>query len=158
MGKYQLKRLVWAGLTLLVVAGCGGSSNNVASEVVDDAVASGRTLTISSSGYSQVVSPDELVDSIVRGGGSGRVDPRLPGYSYFQGIVQAKNHILLAGQVRVVGGVLGADEPDATVSLYRGAMITSNPDAFLGAGASLTGGPDGIRTRISSLEEIPSPP
>lgn len=155
MGKLTLSTAGAVALLLLNI-GCS-TPDNIASEVVADATPGGRSITISSTGYSPVASPNEVVDSIVRDGGSGRVDPRIPNYSYFQGIVQAHNHIIVAGQVRIVGGILGADDTDATVSLYRGAMVTSNPDAFLGAGARLSGGEDGVRTRIDDLEEIPSP-
>lgn len=89
-------------------------------------------------------------------GKSNRRDPRLPGYSYFQGLIQANNHITVAGQVRIVGGLLGADGGDSVVSLYNGAMITTNAHSFVGADA-LSGGPDGVRTRVRKLEEIPTP-
>lgn len=63
----------------------------------------------------------------------------------------------MAGQVRILGGLLGADTPDAVVSFYNGAMITTNAHSFVGAGDALTGGPVGMRTRIRNMEEIPTP-
>jgi hypothetical protein len=88
-------------------------------------------------------------------GAPNRSDPRLPNYSYFQGLLQAKEHILVTGQVRIVGGVLGAD--NGVGAFYAGAMATTNPYAYTAAGPLLTGGPNGIRTRVGHWEEIPNP-
>ena len=142
--------------------GCGGSSgavpaqNNayIAGEVYDDYASA--PVNIPATTYSGTLNGEQYIAQLLGDGGT-RFDPRLPGYSYFQGLVQAENHVTIAGQVRVVGGVTGADDADATVNFYGGAMVTTNPYAFLGAGDSITGGPAGMLTRIRTLEEIPNP-
>lgn len=142
--------------------GCGGSSagvpaqNNayIAGEVYDDYASA--PVNIGSTTYSNTLNGEEYIAQLLGDGGS-RFDPRLPGYSYFQGLVQAENHVTIAGQVRVIGGITGADAADATVNFYGGAMVTTNPYAYLGAEDSLVGGPPGLLTRIKTLEEIPNP-
>ena len=113
-------------------------------------------MNIPSTSYAATLNGEQYIAQLLGAGGS-RFDPRLPGYSYFQGLVQAENHVTIAGQVRVIGGVAGADDADATVNFYGGAMVTTNPHAYLGAGDSLTGGPAGMLTRIKTLEEVANP-
>lgn len=134
--------------------GCSGSTKNYSKEVYDDYKDEAIDLPVA--GYSETLNGNDYISQLL-GGASNRFDPRLPGYSYFQGVLQADNHITIAGQVRVVGGIMGADREDATGNLYSGAMITTNAHAFLGAGEALDGGPPGVRTRIRDMEEIPNP-
>lgn len=101
-----------------------------------------------------VVGPNYMMQLL--GGASNRMDVKLPGYSYFQGLIHSDNHVTIAGQVRVVGGVLGTDRSYATANLYSGAMVTTNAHAFTGAGDSLKGGPAGMKTRIRNWKEVPS--
>ena len=144
--------------------GCGGGGGDddytppsrVAGAVYEhyqDSLADAR---ISAIGYTDTMQGGLYIKQLL-GGGSNRFDPRLPGYSYFQGLVQANHHIPVAGQVRIVGGVRGADGTNSVVSLYNGAMITTNAHSFVGAGKALTGGPDGMRMRIRKMEEVPIP-
>jgi hypothetical protein len=126
----------------------------ISSEVYNDY--SGSAINIPAGGYTETLNGEDYIARLI-GDASNRLDPRLPGYSYFQGLIQSANHITIAGQVRVVGGVMGADRTDATANLYGGAMVTTNAHAFLGAGDSLVGGPAGMRTRIRSMEEVPQP-
>lgn len=135
--------------------GGGGGHMNVSSEVSED-YSSSTAADIAATGLVEGIDRDDYIAGLL-GSASNRNDPRLPGYSYFQGVIQAQNHITIAGQVRIVGAVLGVEDPGATANLYNGAMVTSNAHAVTGAGLSLTGGPPGMRTRIKSLEEIPNP-
>jgi hypothetical protein len=144
--------------------GCGGGGGGgggggapppgIASEAFADY--STTPITIASGTYTETINGGDFINQLL-GDASNRFDPRLPGYSYFQGVIQAENHITVAGQVRIVGGLLGTDRADATASLYSGAMITTNAHGIVGAGSSLTGGPPGMRTRIRTMEEIPTP-
>lgn len=84
-----------------------------------------------------------------------RSSVRLPNYAYLQGLVQAKEHVSLIGQVRVVGGVLGVET--GVAAFYDGAMVTANPYAFTYASKYLTGGSGGFRTRIGSMQEVATP-
>lgn len=155
--RVNIQKILVFLLSMAVFSGCTSPPDNVAPEVLDYLVDKGRYLEISPVPLSPLTDADAVVDNLILGGDSGRVDPRLPSYSYFQGLVHARKHLWIAGQVRVVGGVVGVDGANSTFSLYKGAMVTSNPDAFLGAGTALTGGPDGMRTRVASWEEIPNP-
>jgi hypothetical protein len=130
------------------------SSSRVAQEAYSDY--SDATVTMNAASFAETLNGDTYVGQLL-GDASNRLDPRLPGYSYFQGLIQANNHITVAGQVRVIGGILGADRSEATTSLYNGAMITTNAHAFVGAGDALVDGPPGMRTRIRHMEEIPPP-
>lgn len=138
--------------------GCGSGGEPVIDGLVASEVASdyATPISVTAGSYSETIDGATYVSQLL-GGASNRFDPRLPGYSYFQGVIQANNHITVVGQVRIVGALLGADRENGTVSLYSGAMITTNAHAVVGAGESLTGGPDGMRTRIRKLEEIPTP-
>lgn len=57
-----------------------------------------------------------------------QVNLGLPNYTYFQGLVVSRQHVFLAGQVRVVGGVVA--NGNAVVS--RAGMVTTNPESQLG--------------------------
>lgn len=144
--------------------GCGGAGgggtptggvppSNVSSEAYNDY--RDRTATISTGSFSETISGEAYIDRLL-GGASNRPDVRLPGYSYFQGVIQAENHITITGQVRVIGAILGADRPNSTASLYSGAMVTTNAHALVGAGEALIDSRSGMRTRIRSWEEIPA--
>lgn len=52
----------------------------------------------------------------------------LPNYTYLQGLIVSRQHVFLAGQVRVVGGVVA--NRNAVVS--RDGMVTTNPESQLG--------------------------
>lgn len=142
--------------TLVFLVGC--DPDDYVSPEVRSYVSSGSDVfdDVFPSAYTETLDGDDYVIQLLSGVNVG-IDLRLPGYSYFQGVIQAKNHVVVAGQVRIVGGIVGVDEPDATLNLYNGAMVTSNPHAFLGAEDSLSGGPAGMQTRIRTLEEIPNP-
>lgn len=134
--------------------GCDGSDSQYSSEAYEDFKDS--DMELQAGGYTETVSGDSYIDRML-GGTSNRTDPRLPGYSYFQGIIQANRHITIAGQVRVVGAVLGGDGTPGspgTCSLYSGAMVTTNAHALMGASDNLNDFPAGVRTRIRSWEEI----
>lgn len=143
--------------------GCGGGGggaptagvppSNVSLEAYNDY--RDRTTTISTGGFSQTIDGETYIGRLL-GGASNRPDVRLPGYSYFQGVIQAENHITITGQVRVIGAILGADRPNSTASLYSGAMVTTNAHALVGAGDALVDPRDGMRTRIRNWEEIPT--
>lgn len=153
-------------LLTLYICGCGQSQEHkIPSEVSDNFIGQDSNLSdfppVGGGATPTSTDTEEFVNDNIFNPSS-RVDLRLPGYSYFQGIVQAETHLLVTGQIRIVGGILGAGDGSTTstpgtVTLYRGAMVTSNPEAFLGAGTSLTNGPAGITTRISKWEEIPTP-
>ncbi len=135
--------------------GCSNTSSNFASEVTDTFEDEEPPITdLAALVLHESIDSDSYMERLLSGA-SNRFDARLPGYSYFQGVAQAYNHILVAGQVRVVGGVLGADVPNATASFYQGAMVTTNAQAFFGAGQSLTGGDDGVVMRIRSWRIVP---
>jgi len=150
----NIKNIFIAGTLFLMISGC--SSNQVADEVKTDYQSTYQDLSVDAQAYSSNLDADAYIDALVRGGSS-RLDPRLPNYTYFQGVIHAQNHIIVAGQVRVVGGLLGNEVSDATTSLYRGAMVTTNPYAFTGAGDSMSGGTPGMKTRIDRWEEIENP-
>lgn len=137
--------------------GCGGGDRNAYSDEAygdyEASYSSGAGFNLSPGGFTDSASGETYIKRLLTGT-SNRLDVRLPGYAYFQGIVQAEKHIMVAGQVRIVGGVLGADS--GTCSLYSGAMVTTNAHALMGASDSMNGLPDGIRTRIRTWEEIPS--
>lgn len=137
--------------------GCGGGNPNAYSnEIYSDyqtVYSSGGNYNLTPGGFTDTASGDTYIKRLLSGT-SNRLDVRLPGYSYFQGVVQSDKHLTVAGQVRIVGGVLGVDH--GTCNLYSGAMVTTNAHAFMGASDSLTGLPDGIRTRIRTWEEIPA--
>lgn len=140
--------------------GCGNSATR--SKYADEAYTDfeeayktdGPGIILQAGGYTDAASGQVFIRRLLSGT-SNRTDVRLPGYSYFQGVIQSDQHLMLAGQVRVVGALLGSE--GKTVSLYSGSMVTSNAHAILGASASLSGLPDGIRSRIRSIEEIPTP-
>lgn len=132
----------------------GSRDNYIATEV--DADYNSDDILVTPITYTETLNGEDYISKLLGDGGS-RFDPRLPGYSYFQGVIQAENHVTIAGQVRVVGAVMGADETDATLNFYGGAMVTTNAHGILGAGDALIGGPAGIPTRIKSMEEVPNP-
>lgn len=142
-------------IALIFLVGCD-PDDYVSNEVQSYAPSSPTFQDVDPTPYVETLDPQEYVVQLLSGVNVG-VDLRLPGYSYFQGVIQANNHVVIAGQVRVVGGVIGVDAPDATLNLYNGAMITSNPHSFLGAEDGLVGGPAGMYTRIRTLQEIPNP-
>lgn len=161
MGRQRFHKL---GLTLLSCAlfltlGCGseGSGNEatyVPPEIAGSTGAGSDLFDFEASGFEGTLQGDDWIQQLLFGSPD-RSDPRLPNYSYFQGLAQAGEHVVIAGQVRVVGGVLGADS--GVGSLYAGAMVTTNPYAFTGADG-LVGGPPGIRTRVGHWEELPQAP
>jgi hypothetical protein len=51
----------------------------------------------------------------------------LPHYTYYQGMIVSKGNAYLAGQVRVVGGLVAV----GNVSLAGGSMVTTNPESQL---------------------------
>ena len=110
---------------------------------------------ISASTLTDTLDGDVYIKGLLSG--KGYSDVRLPGYSYFRGLIETRRHITISGQVRIVGGVLGVDGASAVASLYDGAMLTTNPRAFVGAGNLLTGGPAGVKTRIRRWKEIKNP-
>jgi hypothetical protein len=120
-------------------------------------VLTGRDLDLTGPALASPSDRNEIIDAALHQA-PGRVDLRLPNYSYFQGLIQVENHLVLAGQVRVVGGVLGgvAGGSGGVSALYSGAMVTANPGAFEDAGDSLKGGPAGVKTRVRKWEEIPN--
>ncbi len=135
------------------VPGGGVPPSTVAGEAFNDY--KDRTNTIGTGAFSETINGEDYIGRLL-GGASNRPDVRLPGYSYFQGVIQAQNHITITGQVRVVGALLGADRPNSTASLYSGAMVTTNAQALVGAGEALVDPRPGMRTRIRNWEEIPS--
>ncbi len=150
---------IFSGVVLLACLGCGSSAGQtppsyIPPEMAADIAAGAAGTTFTTTGLNQTMNGNEWLQATLFGAPN-RADPRLPNYAYFQGILQAKKHLLIAGQVRVVGGVLGSD--NGVASFYAGAMVTTNPYAFTGAGPVLTGGPNGIRTRVGHWEEIPTP-
>ena len=147
----NIKKNLILCLALLTMA-C--SSNQVSQEVEDDYSSSGLPTELTAQALNQVVDGEELIEGTLFGAAN-RVNPRIPSYSYFQGMIQADQHLIVAGQVRVVGSVLGS--PNGVVNLYSGAMITTNPQAYTTAGSAVTGGPAGMKTRIAKWEEIPTP-
>ncbi len=153
--KISVKALI--GLVLLGLGlGCSGGqpAPYVPDEIISTVQSTGYSLNVSPSPLNEDIDGDQWLDAILFGA-TARTDPRLPNYSYFQGLIEADKHIVIAGQVRIVGGVVGADT--GVVALYAGAMMTANPYAFTGAGNSLTGGEPGIRTRVGEWKEIPNP-
>lgn len=154
----------WAGSGKGGGSGSGGCSsgssapdpNQVAQEVADTYSSLATPDDTAAATLSENINGDAYIAGLLSGA-SNRHDVRLPGYSYFQGVIHAENHVTVAGQVRVVGGILGVSRTNATANLYNGAMVTSNAHAVLGAGSDLVNGPAGIKTRIKTLEEVPSP-
>lgn len=132
----------------------GPAPAGISQEVFNDYYASDIDVTAET--YLETVVGTEFVVRLL-GRASNRRDVRLPGYSYFQGLIHSENHVTVAGQVRIVGGLLGTDRDFATANLYGGAMVTTNAHAFTGAGDSLKGGPAGMKTRIRNWKEIPNP-
>ena len=51
----------------------------------------------------------------------------LPGYAYHQGLIYSEGNTLLAGQVRVVGGVITRQK----FTTMGGGMVTTNPECML---------------------------
>ena len=51
----------------------------------------------------------------------------LPNYAYYQGMIISRKNAYLAGQVRVVGGLIAV----GNVSLAGGGMVTTNPESQL---------------------------
>ncbi|MFN8610341.1 MAG: hypothetical protein U0931_22580 [Vulcanimicrobiota bacterium] len=51
----------------------------------------------------------------------------LPNYAYFQGLLYSKQNIFMAGQVRVVGGLVA----QGNVTVAGEGMVTSNPESQL---------------------------
>lgn len=153
--RVSLRALV--GLVLLGLGlGCSGGqpAPYVPDEIVATVASTGYTLNVTSTQLNEDIDGDQWLDAVLFGA-TARTDPRLPNYAYFQGLIQADEHIVIAGQVRIVGGVVGADS--GVMALYAGAMMTANPYAYTGAGTSLTGGEPGIRTRVGEWKEIPNP-
>lgn len=146
---------IWFFLLLssLLLLGC--QPRNLPDEVSSYVSGLEREIDVDAVPLVEEIDANAFIDSIVREA-PGRLDLRLPNYAYFQGIVQADKFVVLAGQVRVVGGVLGVDDPNGAAALYSGAMVTANPEAFLEADDTLIGGDAGLRTRVRSWREIPT--
>lgn len=134
--------------------GCGGTvPDYIPEEVIRDMPEGAEHIV--APGLQEDIDGNNWITNLLFGAPN-RADPRLPNYSYFQGLLQADRHIMVAGQVRIVGGMLGADH--GVASFYAGAMVTTNPFSFSGAGPFLNGGPDGVRTRVAHWEEIQPEP
>lgn len=144
--------LIALALVCLCFIGC--RPPNLPDEIFDYINSLGRDLDLVSEPHVDSFDDEIFIDSIVHGP-PGRIDLRLPNYVYFQGVIQAEDHLVVAGQVRIVGGLLGAET--GVAALYSGAMVTSNPQAFRDAGEALQGGPDGVSTRVRSWREVPNP-
>lgn len=52
----------------------------------------------------------------------------LPNYTYVQGLIVSRQHVFLAGQVRVVGGIVA----DGNAVVAGDGMVTTNPESQLG--------------------------
>lgn len=155
--------------------GCGSSgsasapppSSRVSEDLYNDySSVSGSDHLLAASTLVESIDGDAYVGRLLNG--TGHPDIRLPGYSYFQGLIQANNHVTVAGQVRIVGGVMGASGiddgetlstsgDDGTLNLYQGAMVTVNGQAFADADDLLLGTPSGIKTRVKTWKEVRSP-
>ncbi len=131
----------------------GTAPAGVAQELFNDYYNS--NVNLSAGTFQEVLLGSEFTTQVT-GAASNRLDVRLPGYTYFQGLIHADNHVTVAGQVRVVGGIVGSEREYATANLYGGAMITTNAHAFTGSGSALKGGPQGMKTRIKRWKEVPS--
>jgi len=59
----------------------------------------------------------------------------LPGYAYHQGLIYTEGNTLLAGQVRVVGGVITRQK----FTSMGGGMVTTNPDSLVNRVQSVRG-------------------
>ena len=59
----------------------------------------------------------------------------LPGYAYHQGLVYTEGNVLLAGQVRVVGGMITRQK----FTTMGGGMVTTNPDSMVNRVQSVRG-------------------
>lgn len=143
-------------LTMLWGCGCDNPPPNVPQEIADTFDDDGYYPDINQQPLNEQVNGNDFLTEMLFGGAA-RTDPRLPNYSYCQALLQAEEHIIVAGQVRVIGGLVGADS--GVVSLYSGAMITANPYAYTGSGAGLTvaNGGNGVKTRVGEWREIPTP-
>jgi hypothetical protein len=51
----------------------------------------------------------------------------LPSYAYFQGLIYSRKNVFMAGQVRVVGGVIAT----GNLTLAGDGMLTTNPESQL---------------------------
>lgn len=155
MGKLKLILPQILMALAVVLGGCSGGQpvSYVPDEIFQTAQNSGYSLNLTPENLNEQYQGNEWINQVLFGGAA-RTDPRLPNYSYLQGLLQAEEHIIVSGQVRIVGGVVGADT--GVVALYAGAMLTANPYAYTGAENALTGGPNGIKTRIGRWREIPS--
>ncbi|MBN9416659.1 MAG: hypothetical protein J0I12_14535 [Candidatus Eremiobacteraeota bacterium] len=52
----------------------------------------------------------------------------LPNYTYLQGLVVSRQNVFLAGQVRVVGGIVAT----GNTTVAGDGMVTTNPDSQIG--------------------------
>lgn len=59
----------------------------------------------------------------------------LPGYAYHQGLIYTEGNALLAGQVRVVGGLITRQK----FTTMGGGMVTTNPDSMINRVQSVRG-------------------
>jgi len=148
----QLKKKICILIALSFLFGC--EPDNVPTPLHSFLGDFAENLDLTGNSFVSESNQDEIIDSTIHNA-PGRVDIRLPNYVYFQGIVHAKNNFVMAGQVRVVGGVLGVE--NGVAALYSGAMVTANPGAFQDAADLLAGGPSGISTRVRKWEEVPNP-
>lgn len=155
MDRQRIRQLALSlcSCALFLSLGCGGDTSGSDPDYLPPELAGAGGATFDALGFDGTIQGNDWITQLLFASPD-RSDPRLPSYTYFQGLAQAGEHIVIAGQVRVVGGVLGADS--GVGSLYAGAMVTTNPYAFTGA-EGLVGGPPGIRTRVGHWEELPGP-
>ena len=139
-------------LSVILTCGCGGSGESGNLNIATEEFTSDDLDNLSGLTLNESIDGNEWLNRTLFSG-SNRADPRLPGYSYFQGLVQSGQHVRVIGQVRVVGGIITTEE--ASASIASGAMITTNPYSFTKSDG-LTGGPEGIKTRVGHWEEIPT--
>ncbi len=72
----------------------------------------------------------------------------VPGYSYLQGIIYANGNVKALGPIRVIGGII-ENNPDKSIVLEKGAMLTTNPD-YLKAHTNSSS----VKLKITKWEEV----
>ncbi len=72
----------------------------------------------------------------------------VPGYSYLQGIVYANGDVKALGPIRVIGGII-ENNPDKSIVLEKGAMLTTNPDYIKSHISSSS-----VKLKVTKWEEV----
>jgi len=121
----------WPLALALIAPGCNDSATIAANlHLTQPAVELAAAKFDDPEGASLGPTPSDYVNNLF-----GNVNPSgvevnvgLPNYAYFQGLLYSQQNVFLAGQVRVVGGLIAT----GNVTVAGNGMVTTNPESQIG--------------------------